>query len=630
MIDNEILMFFLDEATDNLTTWEKECFSLERKTGSTDYDAIFRCAHNLKGSSKSVGLMAFGDIVHKIEDVISYARKNKIPYEANLGKFLFDAQSFLLDWINQLKNDNSFVPTNLTILEMGKSLLDGWLGISPTNSSQVSQAPEAENHLPDVSSSGLSAEDMAVLKSMSIDNISELSESAIKDLLAIGKMSVAPEIIQQAPMPKEVAPVVEVHHEVAAVKNPPNKKKGGETLRVSEEKIDSLVRIVGELCINQSILKHLMETGKSSRDVIFKQLGQGEKIIKEIQSQTLALRMFPVEIVFSRLERVAVDTARALGKQLEVVIQGKEVELDKIITEKILDPLIHIVRNAVDHGVEMPEIREQRGKSKSGIIQLVAENNPSGVSIRIQDDGNGLHRDKILKKAIERGLVKEGQEISDQAVLQLLFLPGFSTADKITDVSGRGVGMDVVKRAIEELGGKIDLVTNPGSGSLFSISLPTSLSIIEGFVVEVDQEKYVVAISDLLEIVDSSEYEMETQSKGSGPYFNLRGEIIPVEYLYDYLPQSSTRVKKSEAKSKARFILLTNDRGKKVGFLVDAIGEQQSIVARNLPESLKNYKGISGSTILKDGSPGLIINLGEITKYYLNKFDKDSDIKRAV
>jgi two-component system chemotaxis sensor kinase CheA len=361
----------------------------------------------------------------------------------------------------------------------------------------------------------------------------------------------------------------------------------------------------------------------------------GNKITKDLQTFAVSLRMQPLEGVFQRLDRVARDVARAQGKKIQVIRIGVDVNLDKAVIERITEPLIHIIRNAVDHGLEAEDERRGAGKTDDAMLQLIGRQEAGGVTIQVKDNGRGLDADKVLARAVQQGLVSPDARLSKNDINNLIMLPGFSTAEKITDISGRGVGMDVVKTAVEELNGKITIESEKGKGTTFKISLPTSLSIVDALVVLIDGVRYAVPMQDLSEVVDLADFVIEKSSLNDR-MISLRGEVVPLEQLVHYLP--ALHEHKLFGKKKIEFLenirahreiygtkklgignpaLIVASGADKVAFEIDGIVGQQQVFVRKLSAQLAALPGLSGGTILADGEPGMIISLPSVARSYL-------------
>jgi two-component system, chemotaxis family, sensor kinase CheA len=702
--DAEIIECFLDEAIDSLKEWEKACIDLEKQKGGQDnYDALFRCAHNLKGASRAVGLEAFGTAVHCIEDYIQELRKGELPTTPKSITLLLESQVLLEEWVNGLRDDSSFALDHSEIIEKFKELADHGEEHSECNDDNeptihlledtaLKQSQPEPAHFTQVQHEPVDELEAAFLNAvqeyqngtvlMSERNTQSLSVNTSQDTKEVKKTEQVDELesaffeavrqYQEEVNPhsdkgeKILADTPQVEHctkieeipssEIKKAINAPeksvdaditekkiektstqepassaqkeqkadaskNQKKGDETIRVAAHKLDELIQLVGELSIHQSIVMQGRRNNNLGTKMCQNAIILATKITKDLQASALSLRMQPVEGMFQRLERVARDVARNQGKQIEIIVDGTEVELDRTVIEKMTDPLIHVVRNAVDHGIETSEERKQTAKSQYAQVILQAVQDASGVVIRIIDDGRGLNADKVFKKAVEKGLVKADEKLTQQQIYNLIFLPGFSTAEKLTDISGRGVGMDVVLKAVQGLRGTVDVNSELGKGSIFNITLPTSLSIMDALIVKINESRYAVPMHQLTEIIDTTNFSIET-SGNKGKMIDLRGEVVPIETLHGYLKSKVTdknSFKKGNIDDKLP-ALIVKENDKYVAFQVDTILGQQQVVIRPLSKQMSKLPGFSGCTILGDGEPSIILSLPDIAKIFLKQF----------
>ncbi|MFI4866169.1 MAG: chemotaxis protein CheA [Steroidobacterales bacterium] len=382
------------------------------------------------------------------------------------------------------------------------------------------------------------------------------------------------------------------------------------SIRVSIEKIDDLMNRVGELVITQSMLGQfgaLLDGATGER--LRSGLAQLERNVRELQESVMRVRMVPISFVFSRFPRMVRDLSQRLGKQVELKMTGGETELDKTVLEKIGDPLVHLVRNSIDHGIESQERRQASGKEARGTVHLHAYHRGSSIIVEVSDDGGGLKRERILAKARERGLVGPDEQLSDQAVDNLIFLAGFSTHDQATDISGRGVGMDVVKRNVDELGGSIEVHSETGKGSRFIITLPLTLAIVDGQTVAVGDESYIVPLTAIVESL-----QMRTASVnhvvGHGEVLSFRGEYLPVVRLQKVFEARGER----EREPSNGLIMVVEGDGRRVGLCVDELLGQQQVVVKTLEANYGHVDGIAGATILGDGSVALILDIAGLTR----------------
>ena len=386
---------------------------------------------------------------------------------------------------------------------------------------------------------------------------------------------------------------------------------GGDSssIRVSVEKIDELMNTVSELVITQAMLSQI---GRALEGPTAEQLRAGlaqlERNMRELQESVMRVRMLPISFVFSRFPRMVHDLAQRLGKQIELKIAGDQTELDKTVLEKIGDPLVHLVRNSVDHGVEMPDVRVAAGKPATGTVHLDACHRGGNIAVEVSDDGGGLDKDRILAKAKQRGLVGATDVLTDEQIYDLIFLPGFSTAEKTTDVSGRGVGMDVVRRNVKALGGNIEIRSERGRGSRFIITLPLTLAIVDGQSVRVGGETYIVPLVSIVESLQVKNGDASNLS-GAGEVFSFRGDYLPIIRLHEMFDvEPRTRALREG------LVVVAEGDGRRVGLFVDDLLGQQQVVIKSLETNYGHVDGVSGATILGDGSVALILDLAGLIR----------------
>ncbi len=367
---------------------------------------------------------------------------------------------------------------------------------------------------------------------------------------------------------------------------------------------------VGELVITQSMLGQFGEALEGAvGERLRTGLAQLERNVRELQESVMRVRMVPISFVFSRFPRMVRDLSQRLGKQVELKMTGGETELDKTVLEKIGDPLVHLVRNCIDHGIESQEQRQASGKDARGTVHLHAYHRGSNISIEVSDDGGGLKRERILIKARERGLIGPDEQPSDEAVCNLIFLAGFSTNDQATDISGRGVGMDVVKRNVDQLGGSIEVRSEAGKGSRFIITLPLTLAIVDGQTVAVGDESYIVPLGAIVESLQMRTASVK-QVVGRGEVLSFRGEYLPVVRLQNVFGARSERARDPDE----GLIMVVEGDGRRVGLCVDELLGQQQVVVKTLEANYGHVDGIAGATILGDGSVALIIDIAGLTR----------------
>ena len=380
------------------------------------------------------------------------------------------------------------------------------------------------------------------------------------------------------------------------------------SIRVGIEKVDQLINLVGELVITQAMIEQRISgLDTSQHEPLINSVGQLTRNTRDLQEAVMSIRMMPMDFVFSRFPRMVRDLAAKLNKKVEFITNGAATELDKGLIERIVDPLTHLVRNSVDHGVETPEQRKTAGKSETGRLTLSAAHKGGSIVIEVTDDGAGLNRNKLLAKAKSSGL-NVSESMTDSEVFQLIFAPGFSTAEVVTDVSGRGVGMDVVKRNISAMGGVVEIRSVLGYGTTVSISLPLTLAILDGMSVSLGRSLYVIPLGLIVETMQPRMEDIKTVT-GNGLMVSVRGEYLPIIPLYALFNQDTEITHPTEG-----ILVILEAEGKKAALFVDGLLGQQQVVIKSLETNFKKVNGVSGATIMGDGSVALIIDVPAIMK----------------
>lgn len=558
-MDLELRSVFFEEADDLLASAESALLVLEEDYGNPEaINSVFRLAHNFKGSARSVGFHSLSSIAHKMEDVLSTIKSGKKQVDSRVISALLAGIDALKQAVARLRHDPNAPIENPELIASLELILKG-------------EAPAA-----------------AAPESSELSGFHLFSDSD----------SVQPEL-----------PAPPANRALSEERRAPSEKASAaapdqETLRVPSTKIDMLLNLVGEMVVNQSIVNTYWQTKEVPEDQARAVSRYMAKLVKEVQEVSMSLRMVPVKPLFQKLKRTVRDAADQLGKDVDINMVGDHVELDKWILNKITDPLNHMVRNAVDHGIETREERGRSGKKPLASIQVEAINQEERILIRVSDDGRGLDTAKLRAKAIKSGIITESASLSDADVYRLIFHPGFSTKDVVTDISGRGVGMEVVAKATEELKGSIDIDSQLGKGTTFTLSLPLSMSIVAGLIVNVNSNKLVVPISQLNETVEFGKLKIETTT-GSGKMVNLRGEPVPILSMRNIF-----KGKREQAESNLGIV--TSYQGKRVIFEIDEIIGQQQVVLKKLGREMQGLPGIIAGSILSSGEPALVINLHEL------------------
>ncbi|MCK5229414.1 MAG: chemotaxis protein CheA, partial [Desulfobulbaceae bacterium] len=385
------------------------------------------------------------------------------------------------------------------------------------------------------------------------------------------------------------------------------KNKVTASIKVNVDKLDVLVNAVGELVIMQSLVRQNSLIMGLNNPKLTRDFGQLTRITSELQKTAMAMRMVPIRQTFQKMIRLVRDLSKKSGKQVDLIMEGEETEIDRNMVESIYDPLVHMIRNSVDHGVQTPKEREAVGKPGKGTVWLRAYQKGGNIVIEIEDDGQGLNAKKIREKAILRGLIQESDQVSDYDLNNLIFTAGFSTVDKITDVSGRGVGMDVVKKTVEKLRGKVEIISQSGKGSLFVIRLPLTLAIIDGIVVRVGEERYIIPTTGIRESLRPEEKNLNTVY-GRGETLLIRNRLLPIIRLYEIFNVEPTSTDICDA-----IVVVVETEGYERALMVDELLGKQEVVIKSLGGYMTNISGVAGGTILGDGRVGLILDLPGLT-----------------
>jgi two-component system chemotaxis sensor kinase CheA len=424
----------------------------------------------------------------------------------------------------------------------------------------------------------------------------EMLDKALSQQKRVGEILVE----QHAVTPQQVEQALQKQQASAAQ----SKKTDTTSIRVDTDKIDKLINLVGELVITQSMLSDLGARFEMNQlPVLLERMAQLEGNTREIQERVMSIRMLPIGTAFSRFPRLVRDLSAKAGKKIQLVLSGEETELDKTVIESIGDPLTHLVRNSADHGLEPPDERLDNNKPELGTIRLNAFHEGGNICITVEDDGRGLDRDKILAKAIKQGLIADNEKLSDDQIWPLIFKPGFSTAEKVTDVSGRGVGMDVVKRNIEGLSGTVSIKTALGKGTIFTLKLPLTLAIIEGMTVRVGKETYIVPLLSVLESIQPKAGAIKTVV-GKGELINVRETYLPMMRMYEVFSLQPEYTDPTKA-----ILMILETEGERVAIMVDEILGQQQVVIKSMEQNFRKVDGIAGATILGDGTVGFILDI---------------------
>lgn len=587
--ERELKVGFLDEAAQLLTDTEQCFLNLESSSDDpTVIEKIFRLAHNLKGSARGVGFNEMGEFTHRFESLLLKLKNKEIPVNSGIVSLLLECNDLLSRWVEALKADLSASFEFSDLYARLQNYLDGKV--------EAAGSVPAEDVKPDPVPDAPSAD-------MFAEPLPAMSEPM---QMASGEPDMTP--LSPPPSPAveaHPAPPVEVAHQTPKAEAKPKAAQQDESLRVSGRRLEKLMNNVGELVILQTVLDQ--QKSQTSSPLLQKTISQLAKITKDIQDISMSLRMVPLKPTFQKMQRIVRDTSNALGKEIDFVLSGEETEIDKSVVENIGDPLVHLVRNAVDHGIEDAAERTAADKPVKGRVELKAFHRGGNIVIEIVDDGKGLDAEKLRKKGFEKGIFRQGQTVSDKDAYMLIFHPGFSTKAVVTDISGRGVGLDVVKTNIEKmLKGEVQLETVLGKGTTFRILLPLTMAIIDGMVVMAGTEKYIIPIAQIKESIQPVKSDIH-HFKGIGDVLSLRGTNYPLLRL------TTVMGRKAEEKPLHEGIAMIIEAGESpYAVFVDDILGQQQVVIKQLGEEIRGLKGVSGGAILGDGRAALILDLTEL------------------
>ena len=585
--DKEIIADFVAESLENLSTIEVKLMDLEQDPSDLDtINAIFRPFHTVKGVSGFLNFNKINKLAHISENLLDKARNGELSIEGEVIDVILESVDILKKMI---ENVQATLDTGTPIegdIDTGQLIV------------------RIEHFL--TRSVG---EDKKLLGEILVDK-GAISETDLKDALDVQKKKDGKKLGEILLEKKKV----ETKEVVSALRE---QKKSGQPaalhVKVDAGKLDNIVDMVGELAIAQSMLRQneLIMTSKDRKlDQINNQLNM---ITSALQKTAMSLRMVPIKNTFQKMLRLVRDQAKKAGKEVQLVMSGEDTEIDRNMVEEIYEPMVHIIRNSIDHGLELPQEREAANKPKQGYIYLRAYHKGGDIVIEIEDDGQGLNREKIRKKAISSGLIKEGEKLTEGEINNLIFHPGFSTAEKITDVSGRGVGMDVVKnKIIEKLRGRVEIQSSPGKGTTIFIRLPLTLAIINGMVVRVNGEKYIIPTLAVQESFRPKKTECHTV-KRKGEVIMFRDSLVPLIRLDQLLAlngnDSSGEMDKAPWE---KLVVVVENQERRRCLLVDELLGQEEVVIKSLGKGLTDVKGIAGGAIMGDGRVGLILDIAGI------------------
>jgi two-component system chemotaxis sensor kinase CheA len=659
---------FLEELEEQLQLMDEEILKLEQEGDSeTVIQSLFRAAHTLKGSSAAMGYEKMKQVTHEMERLLEQVRSKLMEVSGPLIDLLF----LSLDCLKQLKKD--IVQNDSSATDISSCLRD----LKAFNGAPNSEQPKANsafnkpmlsldtrlkvNEAQDqglqvywvqvqiaadcvikgarsyVIQSNLLEWGEVLLAAPDIDEIEEQAnqpldisflysgnqspdelEALVSDLTDVTDVKVGSLDSEEIVMVNPSAPSFAEKEPDKEDNSPAVKQSKAQTVRVSVERLEHLMNLVGELVIDQTRIQQVERVqSRGVTDESVNELGQISdhlsRIIGDLQESVMKTRMLPIEQLFNRFPRMIRDLSRDLGKDIELVLEGKDTELDRNLIEEIADPLIHLIRNAVDHGIEIPEKRELAGKIAKGTLKIRAAHEDNQVVMYVQDDGAGIDAEKMKKSAMEKGILtaEEASHLTDREAIELIFRPGFSTAAIVSDVSGRGVGMDIVKSHIEKLNGLIDIETKLGQGTTFKIKLPLTLAIIVGLLVKLSEQTFIIPMSNIAEIVRVTFDDIQ-QVRGQ-PVILLRNQVIPVAWMHDHF-----HIPKEDNGKRHIPLVIVGSAEKRLALAVDELLGNQEIVIKSLGSYVGKVESIAGATILGNGKVALILEISSL----INKIAK--------
>lgn len=648
---------FFDEADELLADMEQHLLELDPLAPDIEpLNAIFRAAHSIKGGAATFGFSVLQETTHLLENLLDGARRQEMSLSTEIINLFLETKDIMQEQLDAYKTSQQpdaesfeYICQALRQLALeaqqqqeapaaqpavqqpvvkpaaAPAAIEGGMRIS-LNGLKASEIPlmlEELGNLGEVKDPHQTEHslDVTLLTSASEDDISAVlcfvlepeqisfsTPTQSEPAIAETNLPEAVAVPEPAPAPVANAAPPAAKPAAAAAEAPKARAKASEStsIRVAVEKVDQLINLVGELVITQSMLAQRSGTlDPVNHGDLLNSMSQLERNARDLQESVMSIRMMPMEYVFSRYPRLVRDLAGKLNKQVELTLQGSSTELDKSLIERIIDPLTHLVRNSLDHGIEEPATRIAAGKSAVGNLVLSAEHQGGNICIEVIDDGAGLNREKILAKAASQGLAVS-DSMSDEEVGMLIFAPGFSTAEQVTDVSGRGVGMDVVKRNIQEMGGHVEIRSQAGKGTTIRILLPLTLAILDGMSVKVNDEVFILPLNAVMESLQPQAEDLHPLAGGER-VLQVRGEYLPLVELYRVFEVEGAKTDATQG-----IVVILQSAGRRYALLVDQLIGQHQVVVKNLESNYRKVPGISAATILGDGSVALIVDVSAL------------------
>jgi len=580
-VDEELLNEYIIESLDHISNAEVALLELETNPENREHiDVVFRAYHTIKGTSGFLGFDRIQKLAHLAENLLDRAREGHVKIMGGYADLCLrscDSLRTMLEGLRGVKPGQSLnIPDDLT------DLLE--ILTNPEQAGYSEQGAEAQP--------------------LRVGDILVAREHASRQKIERLEKTKGPQKLGQAAIGEGVADASQV---VDAIRTQKQLEQGQNhaaegTIRVGTSRLDSLINMVGELVIAQSMVAQDPDVVDGVNSRLQRSVSHAGKIIRELQDLTMSLRMVPLKGVFQKMNRLVRDLARKSGKQVQFITEGEDTEIDRNMVESLNDPLVHMIRNSVDHGVETAEQRQAKGKGPTGTVLLRAYHAAGNVVIELQDDGNGLNRDRIYAKAVEKGLIESSRDLSDSDVFNLIFAPGFSTAEKVTDVSGRGVGMDVVKRNIERLRGRVEVSSTFGKGTTIHIRLPLTMAITDAMILRVGQSRYLLPTISIEQSFQPKPDAIFTVT-GRGEMVMLRGELLPMFRLHELFD-----IRDAVQEPHEGLLIVIEGDGRRCALMVDELLGQQQVVIKTLGRGMAAIPGVSGGAILRDGRVGLILD----------------------
>jgi two-component system chemotaxis sensor kinase CheA len=639
---------FFEESLEGLDAMETALLALDEGGDAELVHSIFRAAHSIKGGAATFGFPEMAAFTHEAESLLDQVREGRRAIDKVIVELMLRTVDCLRGMFDRAQNGQPLADEQSEALKQELAAAAGHSTPAAASKAAVKSAASSGwviQFRPHKSMLAGGNDPLRLLRELAelgqlnveaqFDRLPawhaldpsechlgwriELTGSATREAIASVfewvedecDLSVEP-LVAAATAP---APVVEAVATPVAASAPSGNARAAASsndagsVRVAIDKIDGLIDLVGELVITQAMLDQFREEFDPSRLALLQQgLAQLARHTRSLQESVMGIRMLPIGSVFNRFPRLVRDLSQKLGKQVKLDLVGEHTELDKTVLEKIGDPLVHLVRNAIDHGLEIPEKRRASGKGDVGTLRLEAFHRGGSIVVEIVDDGAGLNREAIIAKALQKGLIKSGDNITDEEVGELIFQPGFSTAAVTTDLSGRGVGMDVVRRNVVDLGGTVAIKSRPGAGTTFTITLPLTLAIIDGLTTAVGDECYIVPLVSIVESIQLPADAVRTVT-GGGELFRFRGEYLPIIRLHEQFGCANARQNIEEG-----LVIVVESDGTQVGLFIDELIGQQQAVVKSLEANYRRVDGISGATILADGSVALITDVAGLIR----------------